>query len=132
MNLLRRALYYQSATWTACGLAIAIAPRWALVSVFRQIPYPDYTYVRVCGAMSIGLSLLMVLIAQNIESTWWWSWAFALTDAAIATITALHALFGLPARSSGVLWWVFAGASLALGTGLLAGLAKTGQEKPFS
>ncbi|MBI3648487.1 MAG: hypothetical protein HY240_07055 [Actinobacteria bacterium] len=132
MTLLRRVLYYQAAVWTGCGAAIAIAPRWVLMTLFDQAPSPDYGYVRVSGAMSVGLALVMVLVAQRIEDVWWWSWAFALTDAAIVTITALHALFGLPAGSGSLLWWLFAGTNLALGAGLLVGMARAGHEKPFA
>ena len=131
MNLLRRVLYYQAAVWTGCGFTIAVAPRWVLQTVFGQVPYPDDAYVRVCGAMSIGSAMMMVLVAQKIEDVWWWAWAFALTDAAIVTITALHALFGLPNGSGPLLWWLFAGVTFVLGAGMLTGLAKSSQEKPF-
>lgn len=132
MKLLRRVLYYQAAMWTACGLAVAVAPRWVLQTLFDQVPYPDHTYVRVCGVMSVGLALTMVLVAQKVEDLWWWSWAFALTDAAIVTITALHALFGLPDGSGALLWWLFAGVNAALGAALLAGMGFAAQEKPFA
>lgn len=132
MKLLRRVLYYQAVIWTGCGLAVIIAPRWVLVTLFDQVPYPDYGYVRTTGAMSVGLALLMVLVAQKIEDLWWWSWAFALTDAALVTITSLNVLFGLPAGSGAVLWWLFAGVNLALGTGLLAGMGLASQDKPFA
>jgi hypothetical protein len=132
MKLLRRVLYYQAAAWTACGLAVAVAPRLVLQTLFEQVPYPDHTYVRVCGVMSVGLALTMVLVAQKVEDLWWWSWAFALTDAAIVTITALHALFGLPDGSGALLWWLFAGVNAALGAALLAGMGFAAQEKPFA
>ena len=132
MKLLRRTLYYQAALWTTCGLAIAVAPRWVLVGVFAQVPYPDYGYVRVCGAMSVGLALVMVLVAQRIEDVWWWSWAFALTDAAVVTITALNALFGRPEGSGALLWWLFAALNAALLSGILIGMAETGHEKPIT
>jgi hypothetical protein len=132
MKLLRRVLYYQAAAWTACGLAVVVAPRWVLQTLFDQVPYPDHTYVRVCGVMSVGLALMMVLVAQKVEDLWWWSWAFALTDAAIVTITALHALFGLPDGSGALLWWLFAGVNAALGAALLAGMGFAAQEKPFA
>lgn len=132
MNLLRRVLYYQAAVWTACGLAIAVAPRPVLQTIFDQVPYSDDAYVRVCGAMSIGLALMMVLVAQKIEDLWWWSWAFALTDAAIVTITALHALFGLPDGSGAMLWWLFAGVNAVFAAALLTGMGFAAQEKPFA
>ena len=132
MKLLRRALYCQAAAWAACGLAIAVAPGWVLQTLFDQVHLPDETFVRVCGAMSVGLAMMMVLVAQRIEELWWWSWAFALTDAAIVTITGLHALFGLPSGSGSLLWWLFVVVNLPLGAAMLAGMARSGQEKPFA
>jgi hypothetical protein len=131
MKLLRRILYEHAAVWTACGLAIAIAPGWVLHTLFNQVPSPDDTYVRICGVMSIGASLMMVLVAQKIEEVWWWSWAFAITDAAIATITGFHATLGSPAGSGSLLWWIFAAVSALLAAGLMAGLTRAADEKPF-
>ncbi len=131
MKILRRFLYYTAALWAVCGVGVATLPHWVLVTVFKQVEYPDYTYVRVTGVMSIGLAMLMVLVAQRIEQIWWFSWAFVLTGAAIVTVTGLHALFGVPEGASIVLWWLFAGVNAALTSGLLFGMAMTGQEKPF-
>jgi hypothetical protein len=131
MKLLRRVLYYQAAVWSACGLAIAIAPRLVVQRLFDQVPYPDDTYVRICGVMSIGLAMMMVLVAQKLDDVWWWSWGFAAMDAVVVTITTLHVLFGLPKGSGALLWWLFAGVNLVLGGTLLAGMARAGQEKPF-
>jgi hypothetical protein len=47
MAFLRRALQLFATVWGACGLAIAFVPRWILVNWFEQVPYPDYTYVRI-------------------------------------------------------------------------------------
>ena len=132
MSILRRFLYYSAALWAVCGLGVAIVPHWVLVGIFKQVEYPDYAYVRVTGAMSIGLALLMVLVAQRLDELWWFSWAFALTGAAIVTITTLHALFGVPQGSSSVLWWLFAGVNAVLTAGVLVGMAMAGQEKPFA
>ncbi len=128
MKLLRRFLYYQAVLWAGGGLAVGLAPRWVLVSLFNQPLYPDFTYVRACGVMALGIALLAVLVAQRIQDVWWWSWAFALTDAALVTLTALNALFGSVAAA---LWWIFALSNLALAIGLLAGMARAAQEKPF-
>jgi hypothetical protein len=130
MKLLRRVLYYQAAVWVACGVTTAIAPGTVL-RLFDQVQYPDVTYVRVCGVMSVALALLMVLVAQKTDEVWWWSWAFAAADASIVTITALHATFGLPDGSGALLWWLFAGVNLMLGGAMLVGMAQAGQEKPF-
>jgi len=132
MTLLNRVLRAQAAVWTAAGLAVVAAPRWVLVTAFKQVPYPDYTYVRVSGAMAIGFSLLAVLVARRADEVWWWAWGFAITDAAVATITATNALVGRPDGSSALLWWLFAAVNAALAAGLLAGLGRTGQEKPFT
>ena len=132
MAFLRRALQLFAAVWGACGLAIAVTPRWILVSWFDQVPYPDYTYVRVSGAMAIGLSLLAVLVGRKIEDVWWWAWSFAITDAAVATIVAVNALVGGPEGSAVTFWWLFCALNAALAAGLLLGLGRAGQEKPFA
>jgi hypothetical protein len=131
MALLRRVLYWQATLWTASGLLQLAAPRWVLETVFRQPVAPDVTYVRAMGVMAIAFALLMVLVAQRIEDVWWWSWAFALTDAALATVSGLNALFGPVEGSATTLWWLFAAADLGFGAALLAGMARAGQEKPF-
>ena len=131
MTLLDKVLRAQAVVWTAAGLGVVAVPRWVLVTVFKQVPYPDYTYVRVSGAMAIGLSLLAVLVARKIEDVWWWAWTFAITDAALATITGLNALVG--ARDSGiVLWWLFSALNALLAVGLLLGIGRAGEEKPFA
>lgn len=132
MKLLRTALLVQAGVWAACGLAVAIAPRWVLVSLFDQPAYPDYAYVRVSGAMAVGLALIAVLIAQRLDDVWWWAWGLALVDAAIVTITTLNALVGLPDGAGALLWWIFAGVNAALAAAVLAGMARAGQEKPFA
>jgi hypothetical protein len=131
MTLLRRSLLAFAIVWAGCGAVITIVPRWALVDVFAQVPYPDYTYVRVSGTAGIGLALLAVLVSRSLDTVWWWSWAFALTTALVATVTALNALFSVPSGAGHVLWWFFAATNAALAAGLLAGLGHAGQEKPF-
>ena len=132
MALLRRVLYWQAALWALGGLLQIAAPRWLLEAVMDQPPYPDVTYVRALGVLSGAFALLMVLVAQRIEEVWWWAWAFALTDAALATVCALNALFGPVDGSATTVWWLFAAGDAAFGAGLLLGLARSGQEKPFA
>jgi hypothetical protein len=132
MTLLRKMLLGQAVLWSAAGIAVALLPHWVLVTLFRQVPYPDYTYVRVCGAMSIGLSLLAVLVAQKLDDVWWWAWSFAITDASIATITGLNALVGRPTGSGIVLWWLFSALNALLAVGLLLGIGHAGEERPFA
>lgn len=130
MKLLKRVLYLQAAVWAGCGVAIAAVPRFVLVNIFGQVPYPDYAYVRVAGVLSFALALLMVSVAQRLEEVWWFGWAFVIAAAATAVIAVLNALVGRPDGSGAFLWWLFAGASAAFTVGLIWGLAKSGMEKP--
>jgi hypothetical protein len=120
----------QAVVWAACGIAIAVAPRFVLVTLFDLPPLPDQGYVRIAGVFAFSLSLLMVLVARRLETLWWFAWAFVLATAGSAIVAALNALFGLPDGVSPLLWWVFAAVSTAFMVGLLAGLAKTGTERP--
>lgn len=120
----------QALVWAACGIAIALAPRFVLVTVFDLPLLPDQGYVRIAGVFGFSLSLLMVLVARRLETLWWFAWAFVLASAGSAIVAVLNALVGLPDGVSPLLWWVFAALSTAFTVGLLAGLAKTGTERP--
>jgi hypothetical protein len=120
----------QALVWAACGIAIAVAPRLVLVTMFDLPPLPDQGYVRIAGVFAFSLSLLMVLVARRLETLWWFAWAFVLATAGSVIVAVLNALFGLPDGVSPLLWWVFAAVSTAFTVGLLAGLAKTGTERP--
>jgi hypothetical protein len=120
----------QALVWAACGIAIALAPRFALVTMFDLPSLPDQGYVRIAGVFAFSLSLLMVLVARRLETLWWFAWAFVLATACSAIVAVLNALFGLPDGVSPLLWWLFAALSTAFTVGLLAGLAKTGTERP--
>ena len=120
----------QAVVWTACGIAIAVAPRFVLVTMFDLPPQPDQGYVRIAGLFSFCLALLMVVVARRLAELWWFAWAFVIATGGSAIIAALNALFGLPEGASPLLWWLFAVVSTAFAVGLLAGLAKTGTERP--
>ena len=120
----------QATVWAACGLAIAVAPGFVLVTMFDLPPLPDQGYVRVAGVFAFSLSLLMVLVARRLADLWWFAWAFVIATAGSAIVAFLNALFGLPDGASPLLWWLFAAASTAFTVGLIAGLAKTGTERP--
>src|SRR4029453_17670048 len=120
----------QALVWAACGIAIAVAPRFVLVTVFNLPPLLDQGYVRIAGVCAFSLSLLMVLVARRLESLWWFAWAFVLATAGSAIVAALNALFGLPDGVSPLLWWLFATVSTAFTLGLLAGGAKHGTDPP--
>ena len=55
----------EAAVWAACGVAIAVAPRFVLVTVFDLPQLPDQGYVRIAGVFAFSLSLLMVLVARG-------------------------------------------------------------------
>lgn len=131
MTVLRRALQAFAAIWAGCGIALIAVPRWLLVSGFDQPLYPDYTYVRIAGAASVTLAMLAVMVSRR-DDAWWWSTAFAIATALCATITALHALLGVPEGASALLWWLFAATSVALTAWLLVGLSQAGQDNPIA
>ena len=130
MKLLKRVLYAMAAVWAGCGIALTALPRFVLVNMFGQVPYPDYAYVRVAGALSFVTAMFMVLVAQRLEEIWWFAWGFVVAAAATAAIAAADALVGKPDGSGAFLWWLFAALSAAFTAGLLWGLAKAGIEKP--
>jgi hypothetical protein len=130
VDLLKRVLILQAAVWAACGVTLALAPRFVLVTLF-DLPEPsELGYVRVAGVCSLSLAMLMVLLSRRLAELWWWSWAFVVAAAGTAIIALLNALFGLADGASPLLWWLFAAASMAFTVGLLAGLAKAGTERP--
>ena len=129
MELLRRVLILQAIVWSICGAAIAVVPG-VVLDIFDLPPLPDQAYVRVAGILSLSLSMLMVLVARRLETLWWFVWAFVFASAGSAIVALLNALVGLPEDASPLLWWLFAGASTVFTIGLLAGLARTGTERP--
>lgn len=130
MGLLRRTLYAMAAVWAGSGIVLVAVPRWILVDVFDQVPYPDYAYVRVAGVVSFAGALLMVITAQRLEDMWVFAWAYVCAAAGTFVVALANAAWGQPDGSSAALWWLFAAASLAFMVGLLAGLAKAGTERP--
>jgi hypothetical protein len=105
-------------------------PRWVLVDIFDQVAYPDYAYVRVAGVISFSSSLLMVITAQRLEEMWVYTWAFVFAAVGTFVVALANAAWARPEGSGTLLWWLFAAASLLFTAGLLAGLAKTGFERP--
>jgi hypothetical protein len=132
MTLLRRTLQIQAAVWFVGGLAFGLVPRWTIETVMSQPVIGEYAWARAGGVMGVTLALLMVLVSRKLDDVWWWSWAFAILSAGSATLCAVNAAFGLPALAAAWPWWALAGGHLALGAGVLAGLARAGQEQPIA
>jgi hypothetical protein len=131
MDTLRRVLYLEAAVWVVAGAALALAPRFVLVTLFDQPPQGEFAWLRLYGVQAVGLAMLMVLVAHRIEQLWWWSWAFALVTAGTGGIAVLNAAFGLTPHESSALWWLFALVTLAFAFALLYGLFASSKEQPF-
>jgi hypothetical protein len=130
MDSLRRALYLEAAVWSVTGAGLLIAPHVVLVRAFDQ-PALDVAWVRLLALQMLGLAMFMVLVAQNAERIWWWSWAFALVTVGSAAVALLHAAFGLAPGQSSALWWAISGVTVVLSLGLLWGLFVAFKEQPF-
>jgi CBS-domain-containing membrane protein len=148
MELLKRVLYTQAALWALVGLALAFLPGFVLRTVFSQSPLADDAWARIVGVQLVGTALFSILVGQNVEDRWWWSWAFAIVNAGVATIAVLRAVFppggavgwtGLAPQSSvysrvsgssTLLWWLIATVEAVLTGFLLWGLARAGTEQP--
>jgi ABC-type Fe3+-siderophore transport system permease subunit len=130
MNALKRALYLEAAVWALAGLALSIAPRFVIETMFDQ-PRTDPAWLRVVGIQSFGLALVMVLVAHRIEDLWWWSWAFALMTVGVAAVAVLNAAFGLAPGQPSLFWWLFSAVAVVSALGLLTGLYISSQEQPL-
>jgi hypothetical protein len=131
MRALRRTLYLQSGVWAVAGLALTIAPKYVLVTIFSQPRHQEFAWLRLFGLQAICLAMLMVLVAHRVEELWWWSWAFAFTTTAMAVLALLNAAFGLGPHESGVLWWILSLVTLGFAFGLLYGLFVSSREQPL-
>ena len=94
MALLRRILYLHSAVWAIAGAGLAVFPHQILIHLFKQAGYADYAWIRILGIESLGLAMLMVLVAQRAADVWWWSWAFVVPAILIAVVAVLYMIFG--------------------------------------
>jgi hypothetical protein len=130
--ILRRVLYIDALGSSVVGLAVAALPHWVVTTLFGQPEYPDYAVARLFGVCLFTLALLMVLVAQQIEELWWWSWAFVILEFGGAAVSTVHAAFGVPQGAAAWPWWFLAGGSWALCLGFLWGLARAGTERPIT
>jgi hypothetical protein len=131
VSLLRRVLYFEAAVWGVTGVALAIFPHIVLETIFNQVAYRDYAFVRILGVEDVAMAMLMVLVAQRARELWWWSWAFFFPTILIAIVAVLNATLSLPRFSSSLMWWLLAGVNAVFAGALLLGLARTGRERPL-
>lgn len=130
MKTLRSALLSQAALWAAFGLAIAVAPGMVLEDVFDQAPLGDTAFARLAGVAAFCLALNMVVVAQRIEDVWWFSWTFVILEAGTVAVALTNALGARPSGSAALLWWLLTVVGVVFLGLLIAGLAKTGTERP--
>lgn len=129
MNLLRRVLYLEAAGLLAWAVATFVAPAWVTETLGDQVAIGGYAWVRLAAVQSFGFAMMMVFVAVQIETRWWFSWAFVITAAGVMVVSVWAAVADLFDTRSPRLWWFLAVAS-ALGAGaLVIGLAKTGLER---
>ena len=129
MKLLRAVLYLDAVVWAVTGILLALLPAWLLEDVFDQATMGEYAWVRMTAILSVGIAMLMVMVAHRVETLWWFAWAFVLTEGALALLALLNAAIGLPDGSDALLWWLLAGVSAAFAAAMLVGLARTGLER---
>lgn len=131
MLALRRALYLEAAVWAAVGLALAVAPRFVLVTLFDQPAGTSFAWVRLVGVQALGLAMLMVIVGHRVADLFWAAWAFALTTVGTAALALLNAAFGLGPDEPGALWWAFSAVAVAFALALLYGLFVASRENPL-
>ena len=136
MRLLRRVLYLEALASMVLGVALAALPRFVLVTVFNQVPYEEYAWVRIAGIQLLGAAMLAVLVAQRVEELWFWGWAFAIPTALAFVVFGVNAAIGPDCATidgivrcpSIVLWFVLASLTGAFGAALALALARAGNE----
>jgi hypothetical protein len=131
MTFLQRVLKAQALAWFIAAIGFALAPRSLVVTVMKQPPEAQYVWVRAGAIMGLVLAMFMVLVAQRIGDVWWWSWAFAVLSAGLATLCIATAAFGIPVGSVAWPWWTLGLGHLVFGALDLWGLSLAAQEKPI-
>src|SRR5688572_8148171 len=114
MRLLKRVLYLQALVSVVLGIALAAIPRFLLVTVFDQLPYPEYSWVRLVGIQLLAAAMFAVLVAQRVDELWFWGWAFAIPTALAFLVAGSTAAVGnecgvvngIPQCPGGLLWWI--------------------------
>jgi hypothetical protein len=124
---LRRTLYLGALVSAVVGVVLAVAPRFALVTVANQPAYPDYAGARMLGVGAFVFGMFMVLVAQHLEEVWWWSWAFVIGSAGFAMVALTRAVAG----GASAAWWATFAANGLFVASLLWGLGRTGQQRPL-
>ncbi len=133
MNALKRALYLQAALWALAAVLFALVPKFLLHSVFGEpkTVVREVAWLRILGVQMLGLAMFMVLVAHRIKDLWWWAWAFAVVNVAVAGIVVINAAFGVEIHQNRAFWWSFAGVMVVIAFGSLYGLFVSSREQPL-
>jgi hypothetical protein len=131
MSALRRALYIQAAVWTVVGVALALVPKFVLVTAFRQPGFYDYAWLRILGLQTLCVAMLMVLVGHRIRDLWWWAWAFELVNVGLVAVVIIDAGAGRAPGEPAALWWTFTTVALAMTLNMLWGLFVSSREQPL-
>jgi len=130
VKLLQRVLYIQACVYAASGVALTLLPAPVVEGFFEQPELPDWAWVQMLGILAVGMALSMVLVGRRVEDLWWWAWTFVATGGAMTLLAALNGTAGLPDRAAAGPWWLLGAASGLLTLGLVAGLVRSGAERP--
>jgi hypothetical protein len=131
MSGLRRVLVIEAIVLAICGLALVIAPKFLIHTVFRQAPFPEYAWIRMGGIASFTLAMYTVLLARKVEDLWWWTWALVIGTGSVAVLCLLKAVFKVGSGSAPLFWWVLGLGAAAFTAALMWGLASASKEKPL-
>jgi hypothetical protein len=142
---LRKVLFLHAAVSGVIGIACVAFPQTLLKVLQNDTPaalgfyvstgvthaVSETILVRLLGVQTFVQAMFMVLVAQKIEAVWWWSWAFAIADIAVALLVTLHALFGLAQGETAFPWLITVILCLGFSVALLWGLFKAQQDQPI-
>ena len=128
MKTLRMVLYLEAALFAVTGTLLALVPGWVLETVVGLPGTSDHIWIRATGILAFTVALLMVLVAQNAEQAWFWTWAFIFAQGNLALLFLLKALFGFTEPEW--FWWAGAAAGAVMTGLLLLGVARAYPEAP--
>lgn len=116
MRTLRTILYLEATLFAVKGALLALVPGFVLETIVGLPGTSDHLWMRATGILAFTIALLMVLVAQNAEQNWFWTWAFIFAQGNIALLFLLKAVFGFTEPEW--FWWAGAAAGAVM-TGLL-------------
>lgn len=127
MKLLRATLYLQALMAFFAGILFVFLPG-LLIDLAGIASPPEHAFMRLYGLQAVVLAMFTVLIAQNLDDHWWWSWAFVFGDLAVALFCVLKAAFGSTPGPTWP-WWGIGLVHLAFGAVLTYAMGVIGTQR---